>query len=233
MARSAYRNTEIHNDSIKKSKAGIDFQAVAWWSLSGVEKSRITRAYWNIIIYWNIQEICPDLTTTDDGDFSKYRATIKRIDPYFRPYSCKRFSTNPVEEMKCVLAATRDFLSFPHDSRLFTPLTIRQSSKFGLEKWVFTTVFQENPCGRFEERKPVKGYRLGFHIVACLKKRRKLAKEFSSGHSNSKPGHDDQFIDYLGICIWDKQRPDWVALGSVFYLRNTQVRVWTRSRAIR
>lgn len=171
--------------------------------------------------------------TTDDYDFSKYRATIKRMDPTFQPYSCKRFSTNPVEEMKCVLAATCDFLSFPHDSRLFTPFTIRQSSKFGLEKWVFTTVFQENPCGRFEGRKPVKGYRLGFHIVACLKKRRKLAKEFSSGHSNSKPGHDDQFIDYLGICIWDKQRPDWVALGSVFYLRNTQVRVWTRSRAIR
>ncbi|KAH8703526.1 hypothetical protein BGW36DRAFT_369468 [Talaromyces proteolyticus] len=219
-------NTETHNYSIKNSKAGIDFQAVAWWSLSRVEKTRIMRAYWNLIIYWNIQEICPDLTT-DDYDFSKYRATIKRIDPYFRPYSFKRFSTNPVEEMKCVLGATRDFLSFPHDSRLFTPFTSRQSSKFGLEKWVFATVFEENPCWRFEERKQIGARRVGFHLIACLKRRDKLPKDFSSGHSKPKLGDDDQFIDYLGICIWDDQRLSWVALGSGFYLRSSQIRAWT------
>jgi hypothetical protein len=236
-------NTEIHKHSIKNSKGGIDFQAVAWWSLSEAEKTRIMRAYWNLIIYWNIQEICPDLmATSDDYDFFKYRAMIKRIDPYFRPYSFKRFSVNPVEEMKCVLGATRDFLSFPpRDSCLFTPFTSRQSFKFGLEKWVFTTVFEENPCWRFEVRKQVKERSVGLHFMDCLKRRDKLLpKDFSSAHSNSKPGDDDQFIDYLGICIWGDERLSWVALGSEFHVRSSQVGVWTlaqnrartRSRAI-
>jgi hypothetical protein len=141
-------DTEIFDYcTTKKSKAGVYFQAVGWWSCSWVEKTRITRAYWNLIIYWNIQEICPDLMTPDDYDFSAYRATIKRIDPSFAPYSSKPFSANPLEEMKCVLGATRDFLDVRHDSRLFTPFTSRQSCKFGLEKWVFTTVFKENHLG--------------------------------------------------------------------------------------
>jgi hypothetical protein len=220
------------NYPIKNSKSGIDFQAVGWWSLSTMEKTRIMRAYWNLIIYWNIQEICPNLkTTADDYDFSEYRAKIERIDPYFRPYSFNRFPANPVEEMRCVLGTTRDFLTYESpSSRLFTPFTSRQSFKFGLEKWVFTTVFEENPSWRFEERKEAKGHRLGSHVIACLKKRNKLPKEFPLHCLNARPGDDDQFIDHFGICIWDDRRLSWVALGSGFYVRRFQMRAWTLSQ---
>ena len=102
----------------------------------------------------------------DDYDFSKYRAIIDLFDPSFRPYSRRRFSFNPVEEMRCVLGATRVFLSIPHNLSLFTPFTSR-NSKFRLKKWVFTTVFEENPCWKFEERKRAGGIRLLSHVLAC------------------------------------------------------------------
>jgi hypothetical protein len=105
-------------------------------------------------------------------------------------------------------------------AELFTPFTICQyffSFSFffffflnsGLRNGSLQLFSKRTRAGRFEERKQVDGLGLGFRVMACLKSR---DKDFSSlGHSNSKPGHDDdddddQFIDYIGICIWDDQR---------------------------
>jgi hypothetical protein len=51
--------------------------------------------------------------------------------------------------------------------------------------------------------------------------------DYSSVYSISGPDGKDQFIDYLGICVWDHQRLSWVAPGSGFYARNSQVSAWT------
>jgi hypothetical protein len=42
-----------------KHKNNVCFRAAAWWSPSWAEKMRITRAYWKLMIYWNIPSNLP------------------------------------------------------------------------------------------------------------------------------------------------------------------------------
>lgn len=44
--------------SSKRSRAGIFFQGAAWYSPSWVERVRVERALWKLVIYWNICAVC-------------------------------------------------------------------------------------------------------------------------------------------------------------------------------
>lgn len=129
-------NEGSHHYPIKQCRTGVNFQAAAWWAPSWVEKIRIVRAYWNLFVYWNIQSISPDLAViSDDWRFSIYRTALKAIDPCVAPLYDKTrdsfihgfYVPHDIEEMKCVLIATRDLLGVPFDSSSsFCPFTARR-----------------------------------------------------------------------------------------------------------
>lgn len=74
---------ESHIYSLKHSNDNVSFEAAAWWSPSWAEKRRITRALWNVMIYWNIQAICP--IVMDDYGFSGYREKLQHLSPCVGP----------------------------------------------------------------------------------------------------------------------------------------------------
>lgn len=226
-------NEEAYHYPIKQCRTGINFQAAAWWAPSWVEKMRIVRAYWNLFIYWNIRAISPDLTViADDWRFSIYRTALKAIDPCIGPRYDKThdsrihgfYVSHDIEEMKCVLAVTRDLLGAPFDSSSsFCPFTARrcESSSLRLEKWAFSTIFKESSQWRIEESRPVE----------TLKGRQDGQKSFCISdmnfHLRERYWHylylsfylvsfeQDQLVlppDYLGLCIWDLKRLGYLGL---------------------
>ena len=149
---------ESHLYPIKHSKDNVPFEAAAWWSPSIVEKSRITRALWKVIIYWNIRSICP--LVMDDYGFSRYRERLQHFSPCIGPDLPKNDdgekSFHEVEEIKCVLTATHDLLDYPYES--FTPFTSHQTfHRFRLKECKSSTIFEETLNWKYEEPKPMTG----------------------------------------------------------------------------
>jgi hypothetical protein len=148
---------ESHLYPLKLSKNNASFEAAAWWSPSWAEKTRITRALWKAMIYWNIQTICP--TVLDDYGFSRYREKIQRISPCIGldlPRFNGKDSYHEVEEMTCILTATYDLLDHPCEP--FTPFTSHQTfHKFRIKEWTSSTIFKETLNWKFEKPKPLTG----------------------------------------------------------------------------
>lgn len=219
---------ETYHYPIKQCRTDIIFQAAAWWAPSWVEKMRIVRAYWNLFVYWNIRAISPDLATVrDDWKFSIYRTAIRSINPCVGPHyinAQQHYLSHEIEEMKCVLAATRDFFGFPLDSLCsFSPLTARccQSSRLRLEQWTFSTVFKENSQWRTEEPKLVETFRANQagQNRSCISEMNFYIREshWLCWYHNclSESFEQDQLLlppDYLGLCIWDCKRLGYLGL---------------------
>ncbi|OKL59894.1 Peptidyl-prolyl isomerase cwc27 [Talaromyces atroroseus] len=54
------------NPDYKEFRPGVYFNPAAWWSPSWVEKFRIERALWMLVIYWNIRVTDEELDTDED-----------------------------------------------------------------------------------------------------------------------------------------------------------------------
>lgn len=226
---------------IKQSKTGTQFQAAAWGAPSWVEKMRIVRAYWNLFVYWNIQAISAELAVVaDDWALSTYRTAITSINPCIGPhyplfppsYAGKsRINVgHEIEEMKCVLAATRELFGIPLDSSSsFTPFTASQgpSDRYRLKRWAFSPIFKENPQWRTKQPKLVeapeaKYFRRDKNSIGKMNYfirerywhywfRRRLS-DFPTDSSE----RDQLFLpDYLGLCIWDGLRFCFLGLKKV------------------
>lgn len=222
-----------HHYPIKQSRTGVHFQAATWWAPSWVEKMRIVRAYWNLFVYWNIQSISPDLTVTgDDWRFSIYRTALKAVDPCIGPIYDKTHDSivhgfyvpHDIEEMKCVLTTTRDLLGVPFDSTSpFCPFTARrcESSNLHLEKWTFSTIFQDISQLKIEESRPVDSARgrqagqSGTHISEINFHLRETYWHYLYLGFYLVSFEQDQLLlppDYLGLCIWDLKRLRYLGL---------------------
>lgn len=96
--------------SLKRSRAGAYFQGAAWYPPSWVERVRVERALWKLVIYWNVCAICQDFRD-DDYDFRRYSAKFRHIDlrigPIIKGLTSYQYE---VEEMRCVLSKTQELL---------------------------------------------------------------------------------------------------------------------------
>ncbi|KAE8554009.1 hypothetical protein TMatcc_006498 [Talaromyces marneffei ATCC 18224] len=210
-----------------KSKNNIFFRAVAWWSPSWAEKMRITRAYWKLMIYWNIKLLCPDLEETEDYLFSQYRAIIQKISqcigPCMKPENVWN-THHEIEEMKCVQTATHEFLSCEYHNTGFVPLNSRECRGIRLAEWTFSTIFKETSHWILEEPKPVAEANEGLHNGHLHTSINQMNSGYRACYwscwfdnwttrlSNSD-GYDPQFPDYLGLCIWDYKRQGYLGLA--------------------
>lgn len=218
---------ESHLDLLKRSKNNVSFEAAAWWSPSWAEKTRITRALWKVMIYWNIQAICP--TVMDDCGFSRYRENIQHISPCIGPDLPRvngEDSYREVEEMTCILTATHDLLDHPYEP--FTPFTSHQTyHKFRIKEWTSSTIFKETLNWKFEESKPLTGNdarKYGPHHSSV----NDINRSWRSLHWRHWPEklygctalksirYNPLFLDYLGLCIWDNRRHGFFGLAPLY-----------------
>lgn len=138
-------STEETYSPIRESWTGEKFEAVAWWAPSWVEEMRLTRAYWNLFVYWNIYSISPHLKASlDDYFFTRYRATIADIDPTIGLSftNARGKSIYEVDEMRCVLFTPLQFLGLPINSKSALPFTAgcSHSPDVQLEDWTFDLI---------------------------------------------------------------------------------------------
>ncbi|KAH8689677.1 hypothetical protein BGW36DRAFT_441999 [Talaromyces proteolyticus] len=188
-------------------------EAAAWWPPSWAEK----------VIY-------PDLKT-DDYRFSQYSAVIQHINPCIGPdLRSYKNVCHEVEEMKCVLAATYDFLSYTDDLyHLFTPFTStsRDPHNFHIKKWTSSTISEETSHWRFEEPKPMNGVKdlhNGQHsfCVNSINNGFRLwywscwFKDLYERPASKPHSYNPQFPDYLGLCIWDYKRQGYLGLAYMY-----------------
>lgn len=212
-----------------KSKSNICFGAAPWWSPSWAEKMRITRAYWKLMIYWNIQLICPDLDEMEDYLFSHYRAKITDITPCIGPLVMQDNVWNThheIEEMKCVQAATHEFLSCDYHNTQFVPLKSRECRGIRLAEWTFSTTFMETSHWIFEEPKPVAEAKEGLHNGHLRTSIDKTNSSYRASYwscwfdnwttrLSKSDDYDPQFPDSLGLCIWDYKRQGYLGLAYI------------------
>lgn len=209
-----------------KSKNNVLFRAAAWWSPSWAEKMRITRAYWKLMIYWNVQLLCPDLEETDDYLFSRYRALIQKISPCIGPYMKPESIWNihhEIEEMKCVQAATHEFLSCDYHNTRFVPLNSRDCRGIRLAEWTSSTTFKETSHWILEEPNPVTEAKEGLHNGHLRQSADQMNSSYRLSYWSdwfdnwtqifSSDSYDPQFPDCLGLCVWDYKRQGYLGLA--------------------
>ncbi|KAF3398703.1 hypothetical protein DPV78_006891 [Talaromyces pinophilus] len=217
---------ESHLYPLKHSKDNVSFEAAAWWSPSWVEKTRITRALWKLMIYWNIQAISP--IVMDDYGFSRYRGKIQHLSPCIGPdlpNHNRENSFHEIEEFKCVLAATRDLLDYPYEP--FTPFTGHHTfHKFQVKEWISSTIFKETLKWKSEEPNPTTGRDARKHEHdSSVNEMNSFYRDFLWRHwfqewygcTTPKPGGcSPQYLDYLGLCIWDSRRQGFFGLAIMY-----------------
>lgn len=219
---------ESHLYPLKHSKDNVSFEAAAWWSPSIVEKSRIIRALWKGMIYWNIRAICP--LGMDDYGFSRYREKLEHLSPYLGPDLPNdrdgEKSFHEVEEIKCVLAATHDLLDYPYEP--FTPFTSHQTfHRFRLKECKSPTIFNETLNWKYEEPKPMTGKEAitygrwdpSVNEINCLYRNynwRSFLEKWDGCTTPNPDSYNPHFIDYLGLCFWDTKRLGYLGLEFIY-----------------
>jgi hypothetical protein len=54
-------------DALKQFRPGVPFTPAAWWSPSWIERFRVERSLWKLMIYWNIRAIHHGLAADDNA----------------------------------------------------------------------------------------------------------------------------------------------------------------------
>lgn len=188
---------------------------------------RITRAYWKLFIFWNIRALLPSLKETNDYLFPRYRNTMRNFSPCLGPILVQEddwITHHEIEEMKCVQAATHEFLNYDYPHISCIPFTSRGCPGVRLAKWTFSTTFKEASHWILEDPKPVAETNIGVysgHSRTSIDKMNSGYRAyywycwFDGWRKISKLYRPDdvQFPDYLGLCIWDYKRQRYLGLA--------------------
>lgn len=213
--------------SLKRSRAGVFFQGAAWYPPSWVERVRVERALWKLVIYWNVCAICQDFRD-DDYDFRLYSAKIRHTNPKIGP-SIKSFTSyqHQVEEMRCILSTTQELLGCTTRSfELLTPFARQDHLNPCIRAGASLTNLQETIHWRFQEPRPredksgCKSLYYGQERHCAFETNTKFRSEYwsiwRSKVSSAFNSHNLWFPDYLGICIWDLKRLSYLGLATVY-----------------
>ncbi|KAI7969728.1 hypothetical protein EIK77_005848 [Talaromyces pinophilus] len=215
------------------SGPGITFEPAAWWSPSYVERYRVERALWKLVIYWNVQSVDPQLKTVEDHNFTHYSLEIQRIRWDLRLPLDDIARSAEVDHMNCVSATIQEALG---DSPLETIFTISDNyynSRFE-RSWPQSSVVLEETAGwRSESPVPVPAkdvrkwwweqgkrslfkynslYRTSYWYLWCSC----AAWDRPRGQRLNLKSRDLHFPDYLGLCLWDRKRLAYLGLERQF-----------------
>lgn len=212
--------------TLKQFRPGVSFKPAAWWSPSWVERFRVERALWKLIIYWNIRAIDPDLATDDPG-FHQYNARLRHISSSIGPEMPERpasYSHEP-EEMSCISVAVQEFLDC-ESLELFTTF-YNQVQKSQIRKaWSKScAVLEETINWNFEEPKPLSSWEAiywgqwrdaAFRLNSLQRSSYWSSWHLCVSHSKLKlKNRDIHFPDYLGLCLWDCKRLVYLGLAHI------------------
>lgn len=216
-----------NNYRLRTSRSGVFFQEAAWYPPSWVERIRVERALWKLVIYWNVCAICQDFRG-DDYDFDRYSAKIWYVNPRLGP-SIKSFTSyqHEVEEMRCVLSTTQELLGCTTRSfELFTPFSRQDYPKPCIKIGTCLKNLKETVPWKFQEPRPredklrYKSLYYGQERHCASEKNTKFRSEYWSiwrrKPTSTLDGHDRWFPDYLGLCIWDLKRLSYLGLATVY-----------------
>lgn len=140
---------------LKSFRPGVFFKPAAWWSPSWIERVRIERVLWKLLIYWNIREILYNGILEDDPDFSQYNEKVQDITLDLGMENAKSWwHSKELDEVNCVSEAIGQFLKC-NPMIFFTGLPI-QERRGCIEKTLANSSYclKETESWRFEEPKP-------------------------------------------------------------------------------
>lgn len=212
---------------LKRSRAGVSFQGAAWYPPSWVERFRVERALWKLMIYWNICAICQDFRE-DDYDFCRYSEKIRHIGSEIGPSIKNSISYQyEVEEMRCILSTAQELLGCTRKSfESLTPFARQNHPKPCIKTGASLINLKETFRWKFQEPRPREansGYEdlyYGQEWHCALETNTKFRSQYWSiwrGKPTSTLDSQDRwFPDYLGLCIWDLKRLGYLGLATVY-----------------
>lgn len=114
------------------------------------------RAFWKLVIYWNICAICQDFRD-DDYDFHQYSTKIQCINPMIGPIiKSSTSSQHEIEEMRCVLSTTQKLLGCTTRSfEIFTLFSEQNYPKPCIKTSASLTNLNETVHWKFQEPRPM------------------------------------------------------------------------------
>lgn len=203
------------NPDRKEFRPGVFFDPAAWWSPSWAERFRIEQALWKLFIYWNIRAIDDELDP-DENTFHQYSAKIKCISPNIGPETKSVPHVHVAREMACISAAVREFLGCAPFT-FFTAFTNRERNAWVKEAMSrHSLVLKATGNWKFESPKPsesVQATQWGQTTSGASRANSIHWQYYSanwewcvrmSGFKFEQNG--PWFADYLGVCLWDRQR---------------------------
>ncbi|QKX58184.1 uncharacterized protein TRUGW13939_05305 [Talaromyces rugulosus] len=208
---------------LKSLRHGVFFTPAAWWSPSWVERFRVERALWKLFIYWNIRTICCDNILEDDPGLSQYNEKILDINSDIGVEKGQDgVGPREIDEVNCVSEAIREFLDC-NPMIFFTELFAHRRQLCIEKAWSKCSLsLNETESWRFEEPQPLKGTRddpWGQGACWTTKSNSKFSEfgwrywhSFNSDNLHLER-HDLWFPDYLGLCLWDYKRLQYLGLN--------------------
>ncbi|QKX60542.1 uncharacterized protein TRUGW13939_07687 [Talaromyces rugulosus] len=215
------------------SGPGITFEPAAWWSPSYVERYRVERALWKLLVYWNVRSVDPRLQNVEDYNFTQYSLEIQRIRSDLGPPLDHIARSAEVDHMNCVSATIQEAIG---DSALEAVFTISKNyHKSQIEgTWSQSSVvLEETAKWRLENPAPVPAkdvrkwwweqgkrslfkynslYRSSYWYMwySCA------AWDRPRGQRLSLKSRGLYFPDYLDLCLWDRKRLAYLGLEGQF-----------------
>jgi hypothetical protein len=223
------------NDPDFKSKVGptefpigVPFAPSAWWSPSWVERYRVERALWHLVVQWGLQAMGGHGSEIDDQMRSLFILNIRRICPKPPPLNTNRRRLRDYigDEMNCISKAVRRFLGcspFEFFHTYSTEARVAQLEK-ALSK--ISTLLGETEPWRSDDPRPDERslfLNKNWGLAACYINVSSLGLCYGFppsdllGHSNSPTGilftaDDFKLFDRLGIFIWSGKRIAYLGL---------------------
>lgn len=215
------------------SGPGITFEPAAWWSPSYVERYRVERALWKLVIYWNVQSGDPQLKNVEDHSFAHYSLEIRRIRSDLGLPLDDIARSAEVDHMNCVSATIQEALG---DSPLETIFTISDNYYIPQSErtWPQSSVILEETA-RWRSDRPVPVRTKDVWKWWWEQGKRSLFKYNSlyrtwywylwyscatwdrpRGQRLNLKSRDLYFPDYLGLCLWDRKRLAYLGLERQF-----------------
>lgn len=203
---------------LKSFRHGVYFKATAWWSPSRVERFRIERALWKLFVCWGIQVIDNDIA--EDLHFSRYDEKVQRINPILevKP-SLYIYDNFERSEMACVSDALCEFLNCK-PFVLFMQLPAQKRKLYVQEPWSkFEANFREVEHWRFKEPKLWESQFDKIWVRGASKVCEPNSRIdnilwwvwYMYKKTELEIG-DIYFTDYLGLCLWDQKRLEFLRL---------------------
>jgi hypothetical protein len=211
----------------------MTFEPAAWWSPSYVERYRVERALWKLMIYWNVQSIDPCLRNVEDHHFTHYSLEIQRICSDLGLPLDDIARSAEVDHMNCVSATIQEALGHFSPEAIFTFSDNYYISQVERRWPQSSVILEETAKWRSENPVPVPGkdvakwwwgqgkrslfkynslYRTSYWYTwySCAD------WDCPRGQKLNLRSRDLHFPDYLGLCLWDRKRLAYLGLERQF-----------------